>query len=63
MHQAQDAFHRLTGELLDVCGCQPDIRICLPQKGFRDGGGGGESFGDGARLIATWDAVGAAAAW
>jgi len=37
MHQAQDAFHRLAGELLDVCGCQPDIHICLPQKGFRDG--------------------------
>jgi len=56
-HQVQDAFHRLAGELLDVCGCQPDIHICLPQKGFRDGGGGGEAFGDGARPIATWDAV------
>ena len=55
--QVQDAFRRLAGELLDVCGCQPDIQICLPQKGFRDGGGGGEAFGDGARPIAPWDAV------
>ena len=55
--QVQDAFHRLAGELLDVCGCQPDIDVCLPQKGFRDGGGGGEAFGDGARPIAPRDAV------
>ena len=40
-----------------VCGCQPDIQICLPQKGFRDGGGRGEAFGDGARPVAPRDAV------
>ena len=56
-HQAQDAFHRLAGELLDVGGCQPDIHICLPQKSFRDGGRGGEALGDRARPIATRDAV------
>ena len=25
-----------------MCGCQPDIHICLPQKCFRDGGGRGQ---------------------
>ena len=31
--------------------------ICLPQKGSGDGGGRGDAFGDGARPIATRDAV------
>ena len=57
MQQTQDAFGRLTCELLDMRCRETDLNVRLAQKPLRGRGGVGEPIGDAARLLTAWDAV------